>query len=59
MHKLQKEAANIEATLTDQSLYESGNKEELKKHLLSLSQTKAKLETVELEWLEACEERDR
>lgn len=59
VHKLQKEAANIEATLTDQSLYESGNKEELKKHLLSLSQTKAKLETVELEWLEACEERDR
>ena len=31
---------------------------ELKKHLLSLSQTKAKLETVELEWLEACEQRD-
>lgn len=58
MEKLQKEAAKLEVTLTDQSLYEEGNKETLKKHLLSLSQTKATLETVEQEWLLACEERD-
>jgi ATP-binding cassette subfamily F protein 3 len=58
MHKLQKEAANIEGHLTDQSLYEEGNKKELQKQLLSLSQTKASLEKVELDWLQACEERD-
>jgi ATP-binding cassette subfamily F protein 3 len=59
MAKLQKEAARLEAILTDQTLYEDGKKEMLKKNLLALSQTKASLETVEQEWLEACEERDR
>ncbi|HTM63286.1 MAG TPA: ATP-binding cassette domain-containing protein [Gammaproteobacteria bacterium] len=55
MEKLQKEAARLEAVLTDQSLYEDSQKDKLKEHLLSLSQTKASLEKVELEWLEASE----
>ena len=54
--KWQKEAAKIEATLTDQTLYAPEQKETLKKHLLALSQTKAKLEAVELEWLQAIED---
>ncbi len=58
LKKLQKETARIEVLLTDQTLYEADKKEELKKQLLSLSQSKAALEKVELEWLEACEERD-
>jgi ATP-binding cassette subfamily F protein 3 len=59
MAKLQKEAASLEAILTDQTLYEDGKKDMLKQKLLALSQTKASLETIEQEWLEACEERDR
>jgi ATP-binding cassette subfamily F protein 3 len=58
MKKLQKEAAKYEVALTDQTLYEENNKDKLKKQLLLLSDTKAKLEAVELKWLEACEERD-
>ncbi len=58
VEKFQKEAARIEALLTDQTLYEDSKKETLKKHLLTLSQTKASLEAAETEWLEACEERD-
>lgn len=54
--KWQKESAKIESTLTDQSLYAPEQKEELKKHLLSLSHAKAQLEAVELEWLQACED---
>lgn len=56
--KLQKDAAKIEEKLTDQSLYAPENKETLKKHLLALSQAKAQLETVELEWLQAVEDND-
>jgi ATP-binding cassette subfamily F protein 3 len=55
MEKLQKEASKLEAILTDQSLYEESHKDELKKHLLALSETKKNLESVEHEWLEAQE----
>jgi ATP-binding cassette, subfamily F, member 3 len=57
--KLQKEASKLETLLTDQSLYDSDKKDDLKKHLLALSQTKKELEKTELIWLEACEERDK
>lgn len=53
---LQKSAARIEALLTDENLYLPEQKENLKKHLLELSQTKEKLEKVEHEWLELCEQ---
>lgn len=56
MASLQKTAARIEALLTDENLYLPEQKENLKKHLLELSQTKEKLEQVESEWLQACEE---
>ena len=58
MKQLQKEAARLELLLTDQALYEESNKKKLKDQLLLLSQAKASLEAVELDWLEACEERD-
>lgn len=55
MQKIQKKVAELESVLTDQSLYEDNQKEKLKKHLLALSESKAKLEQVEAEWLQASE----
>jgi ATP-binding cassette subfamily F protein 3 len=57
--KLQKKAANIEAQLTDQSLYEPHHKQQLQEHLLALSTVKKELEKAETAWLLACEERDQ
>ena len=56
---LQNKAKKLEELLTDQSLYEENNKDELKKRILELSEIKKSLESTELVWLEACEQRDK
>ncbi|HEX4044081.1 MAG TPA: ATP-binding cassette domain-containing protein [Gammaproteobacteria bacterium] len=56
--KRQTEVAQLEALLTDQSLYESQHKDKLQSHLLALSQAQKELEKVETIWLEASEAND-
>lgn len=54
----QRDLAEVERTLTDQSLYSIEHKEKLQKHLTTLGKLKLKVEETEHEWLEACEQRD-
>lgn len=56
--QLEKEAANLETLLADLSLYEPENKSILQTHILKQANIKTELETVEHDWLIACEERD-
>lgn len=58
INKLQTEAAKHEAALANQDMYLPENKDKLKELLLSVSETKSKLELLENDWLESCEERD-
>ncbi len=56
--KLQKEAAKLDITLTDMTLYEDSNKAKLQEYLLQQAKNKKMLEQTENAWLQACEERD-
>lgn len=56
--KLQKKSSEIENILTDLSLYEPNQKENLQKHLLTQAQLKKEITEIEDAWLSACEERD-
>ncbi len=59
MEKLQKQMGEIEKTLADSDIYHAENKTQLQNILLSQSQTKKLLETIEHDWLKACEEYDK
>lgn len=58
LDKLQLASANIEQALTDNSLYETQNKDKLQKYLLEQAKLKKEIDAAEEEWLLACEERD-
>ena len=55
MDKLNQQKANLEAQLSEADIYSDANKNKLKQLLLDKSNVDAKLETVELEWMEASE----
>lgn len=55
MHKCEKELARIEAQLTDNSLYEAENKEQLKTLLTNQAELSAQAEKAEMTWLDGQE----
>jgi ATP-binding cassette subfamily F protein 3 len=59
IQKLERDLAKIESALTDNTIYESQNKEKLTEYLLNQANIKKQLSNIEDAWLEACEERDR
>ncbi|MCP3674248.1 MAG: ATP-binding cassette domain-containing protein [Gammaproteobacteria bacterium] len=54
--KHQKTLSELEEKLLDNSIYENTNREELKNILVQQGETKAQLESAELDWLELCDE---
>jgi ATP-binding cassette subfamily F protein 3 len=58
LEALQKSATAIDLKLSDVSLYEAPNKPKLMELLTDQATLKKQLETVETEWLEACDELD-
>lgn len=56
--RLEKELALIEKTLSDQSIYDEAQKDKLQVQLINQAKVKKTLESIEEEWLIACEERD-
>lgn len=57
LNKLEKEVTAIELLLTDLSLYEPQNKNQLQTHLMTQAKLKKEIEATEEAWLKACEER--
>ena len=57
--KLEKESNKIEVLLADPAMYEPEQKSLLQQHLQTQTKIKKELERVEIEWLQACEERDK
>ena len=55
MERLQKTLAELEDTLADTSLYEDGGKARLKELLAEQASANARLEAVEMEWLDVSE----
>lgn len=58
LQQLKIKSAQLETLLTDQSLYEPSNKNQLQQHLSSLSEVKKEMDKIESAWLLACEEKD-
>lgn len=56
---LQQQQTEMDAILSDVSLYEVNNKDKLQKHLAAQALLKKDILRVEDEWLHACEERDQ
>ncbi len=57
--RLQKKATAIEITLTEPSLYEDQNKEQLQEHLSEQIKIAKQLQVAENNWLKACEELEK
>ncbi len=58
MNKLQQQQAALEAQLADPDIYSDANRHKLKQLVLDKSNLDAKLEEVEMEWMERSEEYD-
>ncbi len=59
MERIQAELASIDAALGDDSIYLAENKDKLQQYLLTQAEQKKNLVSLEHEWLEACDERDK
>jgi ATP-binding cassette subfamily F protein 3 len=57
--RLQQQATQLELALTDLSIYEDKNKATLQGLLLEQADLKKKIEAVESDWLEACDELEK
>jgi len=56
METLQKQLADIEATMSDTSLYEAGRKDELNALIQQQAGLKSELEDIEMEWMDLTEQ---